>query len=238
MSVQGKGVDGFLSAHEGGFPFGSDHHGIAVVGKTGAVGADPVDRDAVALVFQGSGLGKDLPYMVPGCGPVGQVKEQVIVVVVTAPHRKPEVVADQGSNLPSFEFQGDAPETRAEMEGFPPHGKQVFFIVIQGVPAGAHPHQAVKAAAVFPDDHCSGQGGSQFRGFALHPGHRGAIHALCQPFRSHGESGCEHLRKQNHIGDPGHLHHPGDPLPVGRRIFPFQPALHHCDPELHIPIPW
>src|SRR6187431_1154260 len=67
--------------------------------------------------------------MNPWDRPVGYYNKKVIVVLISAPYRKPQVIAYNRPDLPAFYFQLNPILARRIMLIFFPIREQVFFII-------------------------------------------------------------------------------------------------------------
>jgi hypothetical protein len=71
--------------------------------------SNPVDPDDIALIFDGSRYEQRFVGMVPDFGPVGNVNEHIVIEfpigeAVPAPDRKPKVVTDLQSEIPTIQI--------------------------------------------------------------------------------------------------------------------------------------
>src|SRR5690349_16949905 len=80
---------------------------VTIVVDSLAVGANSVNSNNVAEIFNRPRLQQCVPGLDPDLRPVGNINKQVVgrslqrsIPAVPAPHRKAEVVADQRANAP------------------------------------------------------------------------------------------------------------------------------------------
>src|SRR6056297_76742 len=72
------------------------------VGKSVGIRSSPIDTYTIGHVFNSSGLQQSIPSGHPSFGPVGHIKQYIIIPSVSAPNWKTKVVTDQGTKGKSF----------------------------------------------------------------------------------------------------------------------------------------
>ncbi len=152
-------------------PLGTDNPAIAAVMMAVAVSTDPVTAGDIGLVLDSAGDQQRLPVQGARRRPVGNIQRQIIVVQITRPYRKAQVVTDQRQDTPSAPFKDHASVTSLIMMVFIGHTEQVPFIIMVHRTVGLDQQEAVNSA-VFGLQRCAA--GNQrlgLRGPGMHPLH-------------------------------------------------------------------
>ena len=156
---------------------------VAGINQTFTVGTHPIDRRYVAQVFNRTSRQQAVPVQATRTGPVRGVQQQVSVVGITAPHRESQVVANQWTNTPAFDFKLNLTLARGEVFVLTRHAEQMTLIVVQHFTIRARPQQTITVAAISGlDDDASGHDSIKLFGLRNQPRVSRPLFRLCQSF--------------------------------------------------------
>ena len=95
-----------------------------------AVSANPVTAGDISLVFNRAGDQQRLPVQRARRRPVSDIQRQIIVVLITRPYRKAQVVTDQRQDPPSTPYSKTTLVSGLIVMMFIGHTEQVPFIIM------------------------------------------------------------------------------------------------------------
>ncbi len=150
-------------------PLGTDNPAITAVMMAVAVGTDPVTAGDIGLVLDSAGDQQRLPVQGARRRPVGHIQRQIIVVKVTRPYRKAQVVTDQRQDPPSAPFKDHALVSGLIVMVFIGHTEQVTFIIMMDRAVRLDQQEAVNGPALSLQRRAAGDQRLGLRRPGMHP---------------------------------------------------------------------